>query len=288
MTAREEGTFKNNPWPIIGWGTAAGIIVVAGVIGFGLLDRYQPGGPTLGLWSGICRGLGITSDAVAAAEPQPALRTPTRIAWTSRTLDQIAAGDAKHGAFIAMNCEACHGKGGVSTSALFPKLAGMDAAVTYKQLDDFRSGKRVSGVMSAMAKALSAQDSADAAAYFAAQPGGLPFLSGDRVPQAGRSLRESDPGKRLVFAGDPERGIPPCSSCHGPGGYKLGAPALEGQHSAYIEQQLGQFAQGTRANDILEQMRVNAKLLTPDEMHAVAAFYSALAGNQGRQGLASR
>jgi cytochrome c553 len=26
-------------------------------------------------------------------------------------------------------------------------------------------------------------------------------------------------------AGDPERGIPPCSACHGPGGHKLGAPA---------------------------------------------------------------
>ena len=91
-----------------------------------------------------------------------------------------------------------------------------------------------------------------------------------------------------IHAGEPQRGIPPCSACHGPGGYKLGAPALEGQHAAYIERQLGEFAQGMRQNDILEQMRVIAKQLTPDEMHAVAAFYGASAGVRGAAGLAMR
>jgi cytochrome c553 len=110
----------------------------------------------------------------------------------------------------------------------------MDSAVIYKQLDDYRSGKRLWGVMGAMAKSLSAQDSADVAAYFAAQQDGLPAIGSNRVPESGRSLREADPAQRLVFAGDPQRGIPPCSACHGPGGYKLGAPALEGQHAAHI------------------------------------------------------
>ena len=80
-------------------------------------------------------------------------------------------------------------------------------------------------------------------------------------------------GKRLVFAGDPKRGIPPCSACHGPGGYKLGAPTLHQQRAPYIERQLGSFAQALRQNDIYEQMRVIAKQLTADEMRAVAAFY---------------
>jgi hypothetical protein len=67
-----------------------------GVLGFVVLDRYQQGGPALDLWSAICRGLGITSDTGPAAEPQPPLRTPTRIAWTSATLNQIAAGNTGH------------------------------------------------------------------------------------------------------------------------------------------------------------------------------------------------
>jgi cytochrome c553 len=201
------------------------------------------------------------------------LRTPTRVAWTGSTLDEIAAGNAQHGAFIAMNCVACHGEAGVSSSSLIPTLAGMDAAVIYKQLDDYRKGKRSWGVMAAMAQVLSAQDSADVAAYFAAQAGGLPALAGERVPESGRSLWAADPAKRLVFAGDPQRGIPPCSACHGPGSFKIGAPALQGQHAAYIERQLAAFAQGSRQNDIYQQMRATAKQLTPDEMQALAAFY---------------
>jgi cytochrome c553 len=164
----------------------------------------------------------------------------------------------------------------------------MDAAAIYKQLDDFRSGKRLWGVMEAMAKALSAQDSADVAAYFAAQPGGLPTLSGNRIPESGRSLRQADPARRLVFAGDPQRGIPPCSACHGPGGFKLGAPALQGQHAAYIERQLAAFAQGMRQNDIFEQMRAIAKQLTAHEMQELGVFYGTGAGAQEQGGVTSR
>ena len=278
---RDQGTFKpDNPWPKIGWGMVAGVIVVAAVLGFGVLSRYQQNDPTLDLWSAICRGLGISADTGPVTESAPVLRTPTRIAWTPSTLDQIAGGSAQRGAFITRNCVACHGQGGVSTSTLIPTLAGMDAAVIYKQLDDYRSGKRFGGVMGAVAKALSAQDSADVAAYLAAKADGLPALTGGRIPESGRSLRGGDPAKRLVYAGDPQRGIPPCSACHGPGGYKLGAPALQGQHAAYIERQLAGFAQGIRQNDIFEQMRVIAKQLTPDEIHALAAFYGTRAGTQ--------
>jgi cytochrome c553 len=286
--ARERGSLRTyNPWPIIGWCIAAAIIIVAAVLGFGLLARYQQNQPALGLWAAICHGLGITADTGPAAEPQPPLRTPTRIAWTSAALERIAAGNPKHGAFVAAYCTACHGEHGISHSGIYPTLAGMDAAVIYKQLDDFRSGHRSWGAMNAIGHALSLQDSADVAAYFAAERGGLPTLTGVRVPEPGRSLRETDPAKRLVFAGDPGRGIPPCAACHGPGGYKLGAPALQRQQPTYIEEQLIAFAQGLRQNDIFEQMRIIASQLTPDEVQAVAAFYGIPAG-PGAQGLASR
>ena len=131
--------------------------------------------------------------------------------------------------------------------------------------------------MNAIAKALSVQDAADVAAYFAERPGRLQANSGERLPQGGRGFRQSDVGARLVFAGDPQRGIAPCSSCHGPGGYKIGAPTLSGQYPAYIERQVAAFAQGIRHNDIYEQMRAIARQLTPQEMQAVAAFY----GSQG-------
>ena len=274
--AQDQGALRTyNPWPRVGWGLVATIVVVAVVLGFGFLARYQQGGPTLDIWSAICRGIGVTADTGPAGEPKPGLFTPTRIAWTSATLGQIAAGDAKHGASVALVCTGCHGEHGVSQSGQYPTLAGMDPAVIYKQLDDFRSGKRTWGPMNAIGHALSPEDFADVAASFPTQPGGLPALTGNRTPEPGRSLRESDPAKRLVFAGDPQRGIPPCSACHGPGGYKLGAPALQRQHASYIEEQLKAFAQGQRKNDIFEQMRIIARQLTPSEIHAVAVFYAA-------------
>ena len=274
--AHEQGPFRpGNPWPRIGWWSAAVIVSVSIVLGFVVLGRYQPGGPPLDTWTAICRAIGITADNGPAGEVQPPLRTPTRVAWTSDTLRQIASGHAQDGNFIALNCGACHGERGVSSSTFIPTLAGMDAAVIYKQLDDYRSGKRLWGVMGAIATTLTPQASADVAAWFASRVDGLPPVAGEGFPESGRSARQSDPTIRLVYAGDPGRGIPPCAACHGPGAHKLGAPALRGQHVEYIERQLAAFAQGMRRNDINEQMRTIAVQLTPDEMHGVAAWFGA-------------
>lgn len=271
--ARDRGPFKlHNPWSWIAWSTTAGLLIVGAFLGFVILGREQQNGSALGRWVAICRALGISFDSGPAIEAQPPLRTPTRIAWTSATLAQVASGHPENGAFVALNCTACHGEQGVSQSGLYPTLAGMDAAAIYKQLDDFRAGKRPWGVMNAIAQALLAQDSVDVAAYFADLRNGLPPVRGERF-QSGHTLRESDPAVRLVFAGDPARGIPPCAACHGPGDHKLGAPQLKTQQPAYIERQLAAFAQGFRRNDIDEQMRTIAEQLTPEEMHVIAEFY---------------
>lgn len=273
MTGRDHELFRlNDSWPRIGWWSVTGLVVTAVVLGFLVLGREQQNGPTLNVWNAICHALGITSDTGPASEPQPSLRTPTRIAWTSATLTQIASGDRQHGEFVALNCAACHGEHGISGSGFFPTLAGMDAATIYKQLDDFRIGKRSWGVMNAIAEALTPQDSADVATYFAGREDGLPANLGASI-QSGHTLRESDAAVRLVFAGDPARGIAPCSACHGPGGHSPGAPQLQRQQAAYIERQLAAFAQGLRRNDINEQMRTVAVQLTPGEVHVIAAFY---------------
>ena len=133
--------------------------------------------------------------------------------------------------------------------------------------------------MQGIAKALPPQDSADVAAYFAAlakEPdaaGQQEFSLREEEPLVARGLQKNDPAARLVYIGDPQRTIAPCVACHGPAGRKIGAPPLSNQEAAYIESQLASFAQGIRANDIGEQMRVIAKQLTPEEMHALAAFY---------------
>ncbi|HYZ65054.1 MAG TPA: c-type cytochrome [Acetobacteraceae bacterium] len=273
MTADNPAAFKpNNPWPLIGWWAAASLLVVAFVLGFVVLGREQQNGAPLGMWTAICRAIGIGGDTRAASEAQPPLRVPSDLAWTPATLAQLSKANAEHGAFVALNCASCHGEQGAGRSDLFPTLAGMDAASIYKQLDDFRRGKRPSGVMHGIAQALTPEDTADVAAYFASRSNGLKPIA-DGGFRSGRTLRQADPAVRLAFAGDPARGIPPCAACHGPEAGRLGAPSLAGQEPAYIVRELAAFAQGMRANDINEQMRTIATQLSPSEMHAVAAFY---------------
>jgi cytochrome c553 len=211
------------------------------------------------------------------------VRIPTQVVWSQETRALIASGDKKNGAFVALNCGACHGEQGVSKSNVIPTLAGMDAAVIYKQLDDYGNGKRLWGVMNGIASALTPQNRADVATYLASLSGGLRRFDGNVSPEPGRSLRQNDPAMRLIFAGDPHRGVPACSACHGPGSRKLGAPVLVGQHPEYIERQLLAFAQGMRQNDMNQQMRIIAAQLTTEEIHAIAVYYSAEANSEVSQ-----
>jgi len=123
--------------------------------------------------------------------------------------------------------------------------------------------------MSAIAQSLTAQQYADLAAYFASLPG-LPENRGARSPRPHSSYRNRDPVQRLIYAGDPKRGIAACASCHGPGGYRIGAPVLTKQNELYIDQQLHAFSQGARANDMNMPMRTIAAMLTESEMRALA------------------
>jgi cytochrome c553 len=54
---------------------------------------------------------------------------------------------------------------------------------------------------------------------------------------------------------------------------------LASQNGDYLLQQLENFADGSRANDINEPMRSIASALTDSERHAIAAYYG---GGEGR------
>jgi cytochrome c553 len=248
-------------------------VVVAFGLGFLLLPRYQETRAPFSTKDAVYHALGFHIHGNAFNTIQPPPKVPTYIAWTETTIRQATTGNRKNGEFIATNCTACHGEKGLSTQPWIPSLAGLDPLVLYKQLDDFRSGTRLSGPMSAIAQSLTPQQYADVSAYFASLPG-LPESRGERTPRRNSSYRNRDPVQRLIYAGDPKRGIAACASCHGPGGYRIGAPALARQNELYIEQQLQAFAQGTRANDMDMPMRTIAGVLTESEIRALARAYA--------------
>jgi cytochrome c553 len=81
----------------------------------------------------------------------------------------FAGGDAAAGKGKSAACVACHGPSGVSTSDLWPNLAGQKQAYIMKQLKAFREGTRTDPLMSGMAKPLSDEDIENLAAYFSSQ-----------------------------------------------------------------------------------------------------------------------
>ncbi len=80
---------------------------------------------------------------------------------------QVLAGDAGAGksAYAAKGCIGCHGFGGVSTVPANPSLKGRDSAFVKENLTNFRSGKRQSAIMNAMAAGLNDADIENLSAY---------------------------------------------------------------------------------------------------------------------------
>jgi len=204
---------------------------------------------------------------------QDLAQAPTTVAWTPETIDEANKGDVVRGMVLARRCEKCHGEEGFSDTGEVPNLASMDKLAFWKELEDFRTGKRNSPLMGPVAQVLTAQDEADLGAYYAMLPA-IPDPQDTRVkPPAALDAKTEHMASFLVTLGDGKRGIPPCQACHGPVGNVRGAPSLATQNADYIEDQLDNFADGSRANDINVTMRTIAHALTPEERKALGAYF---------------
>jgi cytochrome c553 len=144
------------------------------------------------------------------------------------------------------------------------------ATYTYKQLKDYKDGKRTDNpMMVGLTKPLEEQDMADLAVFYAAQP----------LPVAAASSGDVGEGaKVLVKKGDGKRLLAPCAACHGGRGQGsiVDVPALAGQQSGYFTQTMQAYKQGKRNNDIYKRMRLIAQQLTDEEIKAVADYYAAM------------
>jgi cytochrome c553 len=164
-------------------------------------------------------------------------------------------------------CAACHGADGNSLVAINPKLAGQHSEYLFKQLNDFKVGKRANAVMSGMVANLSEEDMQGLAAYFSRQ---TPTLGKAKLNGAG-SL-----GEKIYRGGIAATNVPACAACHGANGEGLPKrfPRLSGQHVDYTAQQLKIFRTSERAN--APMMQVIATKMTDAEMQAVSDYIQGL------------
>jgi cytochrome c553 len=238
------------------------IAIVAALFGFLLLPSLQRNAVFAGAWDKICSAAGLVRPATLASPVvKPAFRT-SEVIVTPQMMGPTDTVSIGRGATLALRCTMCHGARGLS-EADSPNLAGQYETAVYKELQDYKTGARVSAVMGPRVADLSDQDMRDLAAYFAYLP---------RLP--GYHPTGDVPPPRIVTSGAPLRNVPPCGSCHGTIDYKTGAAWLEGQSPVYLKAQLQAFATGARHNDISEQMRNIARNMTKDEIEAAAEYYS--------------
>lgn len=164
-------------------------------------------------------------------------------------------------------CAACHGADGNSVISLNPKLAGQHSEYLYKQLSEFKEGKRVNAVMSGMVANLSPEEMQGLAAYYASQS---LKLAKAKANGAG-SL-----GEKIYRGGIASTKVPACAACHGANGEGMPKrfPSLSGQHTDYTVQQLRTFRTGERAN--APMMQVISSKMTEAEMQAVADYIQGL------------
>jgi len=181
---------------------------------------------------------------------------------------------ARGQSIAAQACAACHGADGNSTAPANPKIAGQFPEYLNKQLGDFKpkDGKkpaRESPLMTGMVANLSEADMKSLAAYYGAQ---------QLKPSAAADKDLVALGQKIWRGGNPPKGIPACSGCHGPAGSGIPAqyPRLAGQYAEYLGAQLKAFREVTRANDTDGIMRGVAAHMNDREIRAVSEYAAGL------------
>jgi cytochrome c553 len=179
------------------------------------------------------------------------------------------AGDIEAGKTKSAVCAACHGTDGNSTNAAWPSLAGQHASYIYKQLTDFKAGRRNNASMTGMVALLNDEDMKNLAAFYESQQPKAMAFDGDRI----------ETGESIYRGGITETKVAACMGCHAPSGEgngPAGWPSLKGQHPEYLVTQLQSFKQGTRANDTGKMMRNAVVRMSDEEMKAVAAYIAGI------------
>lgn len=210
-------------------------------------------------------GIAAAAAALAGCAPDP-------IAGRfSRTGELVALSGGDAGPHAA--CFTCHGRAGEGDGDRVPRLAGLDRGYLARQLELFAIGQRQDPHMHGIAKRLTGADRLRVSAYYAAM-----------TPPPARSAPAAcldSQARRLYLAGDPQRGLPACASCHGKAGEGGGPgnPPLAGQPPAYLAEQLRKWRAGERYGDPGHVMHDAALALTAEETAALAALAPALASH---------
>ncbi len=188
------------------------------------------------------------------------------MSWTPAIMKIIRSGDPAKGQALAKEhrCKKCHGKTGISDENDTPNIGGLSRAYAFKQLFDYKYGRRIDKIMRKRCAKASDQDLSDMAAWYET-------LSME--PMMGLAASKTVPA--LVDKGDKSRLLLPCKTCHDSKGAGRGelVPAIGGQKREHFIDTMTAYKDSERANDDYGVMRFIAERLTEDEIEQLALYY---------------
>lgn len=185
-----------------------------------------------------------------------------------------ATGDAEAGEGLVVACAACHGQDGATPiDPSYPVLAGQNEKYLFNQLKKIQSDERNIALMAGQLVGKTDQDLADMAAYYASLPGKIRQAEGDEEALAQAA--------NIYRGGIASKGVAACGACHAPSGKGnafAGFPAINGQPTTYIVNQLTEYREGRRQTDadFGAMMRGVAEGLTDSEILLLADYLQGL------------
>lgn len=167
-------------------------------------------------------------------------------------------------------CTGCHGEQGrAAQDGYYPRIAGKPAGYLYRQLRNFRDGRRQYAPMVHIVANLPDAYLLEIAQFFADQH---PPYAKAAAPSAAAEVLAA--GERLVSEGDRARGVPACRACHGQRltGVEPDIPGLVGLPPDYLSAQLGSWRNGSRRGPEPDCMAQVVERLTPEQASAAVAW----------------
>lgn len=189
----------------------------------------------------------------------------------------------ERGKELSLVCAACHQPDGrgmdLPAVESWPRLAGQNRDYLVAQMKAYKDGTRENATMPIYVNNLNDEEMMDLATYFAS----LPMTEADKLDEIDEAQYKR--GEFLVQVGDWDNYIVGCSKCHGQDSMGVGAtfPALAGQHSGYIIQQLEAWQENKRQNDPQGLMASIAKRMNAEDIEAVALYLSQQSVNKAHQ-----
>jgi cytochrome c553 len=168
-----------------------------------------------------------------------------------------AAADTGMGEQIYAHCQTCHGERGQGgKNGEYPRIAGLPQAYIEKQLNQFKTRKRMNKPMLPIFKnwRFNQEAMAAVAAYVHALPVDRSvieaYVPAPEVLADFQSREEFEELGRELFQGT-------CDQCHGEDGRGRAdkeSPPLVDQYPAYLRKQIGDFAGGRREHESAAKM----------------------------------